>query len=235
MSFEWAFFGMTYNDCNRLSEALSINTTLRQLSLRNSEIDDPKMEIICKALSSNNTLEHLGKSLVSSNHASLKSINADVQHNHLTSASSSLFTQIPRLQYLDVSSNKLQRIECPSTLETLFVHLNPLGDAGITELLESLPSSKLKTLRVDACGLSRESMGPLFSYLSESTCVLKRLNMGNNRDIGEYGGKMIYDFLSSPPGAGKLVQCEVRGCEIETETETAILGAARQVARGVKT
>jgi len=216
MSFEWAFFGMTYNDCNRLSEGLRINTILQHLSIRNSEIDDPKMELLCNALSENNTLQYL-----------------DVQHNQLSSASTGLFAKLHGLRYLDVSSNKLQSLQCPPNLETLLVQMNPLGDAGFIQLLGTLPSDKLTTLRIDACGLSRESMIPLFSYLSAGNCVLKRLGIGNNRDIGEFGGKMIFEHLTSPSGSGKLVQCEVRGCEIESETEEAILGAVRQVARRV--
>ena len=63
INFNWAYFGMTLIDCQRLSDSLKSNTTLVSLSLQSSGMDDDKCRILANAVASNSKLERLGMSL----------------------------------------------------------------------------------------------------------------------------------------------------------------------------
>ena len=59
INFNWAYFGMTLNDCQRLAEAVKKNTTLQTLIIQSSGIDDDKCRILSNALIQNTTISKL--------------------------------------------------------------------------------------------------------------------------------------------------------------------------------
>ena len=59
INFNWAYFGMTINDCIRLADSLQKNFVLTSLSVRSSGIDDDKCRILAEAISKNTVLKHL--------------------------------------------------------------------------------------------------------------------------------------------------------------------------------
>lgn len=59
INFNWAYFGMTLIDCQRLSESLRKNLVLTSLSIKSSGIDDDKCRILAEAISVNTTLKEL--------------------------------------------------------------------------------------------------------------------------------------------------------------------------------
>lgn len=62
INFNWAYFGMTLIDCQRLAECLRKNFVLTSLSVRSSGIDDDKCRILAEAISKNTVLKELSTS-----------------------------------------------------------------------------------------------------------------------------------------------------------------------------
>lgn len=64
LSLEWNSIGVQESDVKILSEALSINGSLRVLDLRSNHIDHTGATHLANMLLQNNTLEDLGESLL---------------------------------------------------------------------------------------------------------------------------------------------------------------------------
>ena len=64
INFNWAYFGMTLIDCQRLADSLRKNLVLTSLSIRSSCIDDDKCRILAESISKNSTLKHLSNNFI---------------------------------------------------------------------------------------------------------------------------------------------------------------------------
>jgi hypothetical protein len=62
MDFNWKNLGMTVGDCKSLAAALKQNSTLKNLIIRSSYIDDTRVRIIAAGLLETKALQRLGKS-----------------------------------------------------------------------------------------------------------------------------------------------------------------------------
>ncbi|XP_034563085.1 NACHT, LRR and PYD domains-containing protein 3-like [Notolabrus celidotus] len=84
-----------------------------------------------------------------------------------------------------------------STLRELDLSNNKLTDGGMVLLSLGLTSSKLETLRLRSCDLTKPSSDVLASVMSSTTCQLKALDLSDN-DILDLGVQKLCSGLGSP-------------------------------------
>ncbi|XP_033839026.1 NLR family CARD domain-containing protein 3-like [Periophthalmus magnuspinnatus] len=96
------------------------------------------------------------------------------------------------------SCGPLASVLSSSSLTHLDLSNNDLQDSGVELLCDGLKSEscRLETLRLNFCGLSPQSCGPLASVLSSSS--LTHLDLSNN-DLQDSGVELLCDGLKSEP------------------------------------
>lgn len=165
-------YELSYDDLEKLADALSKNHTLKSLIIHNQSIKDIGVEVLTKALCSNNKipLKHLDLTgnkiswvgayflaeLLSKKNSSLKYLN--LTFNQIGDSGAARFAKIlednSTLESLLLSTNQItdksilllaSAIEINKTLKTLFLFSNKISDLGAAQLLESIKVNKTLT------------------------------------------------------------------------------------------
>ncbi|XP_026121048.1 NACHT, LRR and PYD domains-containing protein 3-like [Carassius auratus] len=233
---------LTGQCCESLSSALqSSNCVLRELDLRNNDLQDSGVKIISDGLKSQNCqlqklslagcnltgqcCESLSSSLQSSNCVlrELDLSNNDLQDSGVKIISDGLKSQNCQLQKLSLAgcnltaqcceslSSALQSSNC--VLRELDLRNNHLQDSGVKIISDGLKSQncQLQKLSLAVCNLTAQCCESLSSALQSSNCVLRELDLRNN-DLQDSGVKIISDGLKSQNC--QLQKLSLAGCKL---------------------
>ncbi|XP_067084487.1 NACHT, LRR and PYD domains-containing protein 12-like isoform X1 [Osmerus mordax] len=241
--------GVTEEGCASLASALRSNpSTLRELDLRNNDLQIPEMQLLsdlqwnplCKLetlrVSSCNITEEACASLASalkskpSSPRELDLSNKDLRKSDMKLLSAVLRSPLWNLETLRLNDCNLSERCCEalasalpsSELTELDLSNNNLGDSGMKLLSAGLgnPLCKLETLRLSGCHITEEGCASLGSVL-KSTSFLRQLDPSNN-DLKDAGMKLLSAGLGNP--LCKLETLRLSGCHI-TEEGCASLGS----------
>ncbi|XP_052390341.1 NACHT, LRR and PYD domains-containing protein 3-like [Carassius gibelio] len=161
---------LTAQCCERLSSALqSSNCVLRELDLRNNDLQDSGVKFISDGLKSPNCqLQILSLALC-----------------NLTA------------QCCERLSSALQSSNC--VLRELDLRNNDLQDSGVKFISDGLksPNCQLQILRLSGCMVTEEGCGYLSSALSSNPSHLRELDLSYNHP-GESGVKLLKHKLQDP-------------------------------------
>ncbi|XP_052402550.1 NACHT, LRR and PYD domains-containing protein 3-like isoform X3 [Carassius gibelio] len=236
---------LTAQCCESLSSALqSSNCVLRELDLRNNDLQDSGVKIISDGLKRQNCqlqilslalcnltaqcCESLSSALQSSNCVlrELDLRNNDLQDSGVKIISDGLKTQNCQLQKLSLAgcyltaqcceslSSALQSSNC--VLRELDLSNNDLQDSGVKIISDGLKSQncQLQKLSLAGCNLTAQCCESLSSSLQSSNCVLRELDLSNN-DLQDSGVKIISDGLKSQNC--QLQKLRLSGCMVSEE------------------
>ncbi|KTF86823.1 hypothetical protein cypCar_00044688 [Cyprinus carpio] len=188
--------GVTEAGCVSLSKALSLNPShLRVLDLSWNNIGDSGVKHLCAAL------EKVHCAL-----ETLKLSTCIIKTEGFGSLASVLRSN-SHLRELDLGNNRP-------------------GDQG-AELLSAVlqhPNCRLKTLRLDKCGMTERSCTALASALSSKTCSLTDLDLSIN-DLQDSGVKKLSAGLQNPHCT--LEKLRLSNCNVTHEGVTALTEALK--------
>uniref|UniRef100_H3CIQ7 NACHT LRR and PYD domain-containing protein n=1 Tax=Tetraodon nigroviridis TaxID=99883 RepID=H3CIQ7_TETNG len=199
---------------------------LRELDLRENNLKDPGVELLCSGLESPNChLETLrliccGLSEISCSHL-VSALKSNPSHKelllHFGVLKSSNITHLCLFSNHFICNHSLFRlrscglseISCshlgsalkssPSHLRELDLSYNNLEGPGVELLCSGLesPNCHLETLRLICCGLSEISCSHLVSALKSNPSHLRELDLSGN-NLEDPGVKLLSDLVTSP-------------------------------------
>uniref|UniRef100_A0A8C9XMF9 NACHT domain-containing protein n=1 Tax=Sander lucioperca TaxID=283035 RepID=A0A8C9XMF9_SANLU len=228
-SFRLSGCNLSATSCEALSSVLtSQSSSLRELDLSNSDLEDSGVKLVSAGVNSPNcTLETLRLVYC---HFSQSSIlreldlsNNELQDSGVELVSAGLNAPQCRLETLRLSGCKLTERSCEdlssvlssqsSSLRELDLSNNELQDSGVKQLLAGLksPHCRLETLRLSGCNLSERSYEDLSSVLSSQSSSLRELDLSNN-DLQESGVKLVSTGLKNPQC--RLKSLMLSGCNL---------------------
>lgn len=108
--------------------------------------------------------------------------------------------QIANLSGCNLTVNccdSLSSVISASQIQELDLSHNPLTDSGIIVLCSAIKDSKIVTIRLKSCSLSKQSAEYFSSLLSSASCQLKDLDLSDN-DFGDTGVQKLCEGLGSP-------------------------------------
>ncbi|EGF81973.1 hypothetical protein BATDEDRAFT_87058 [Batrachochytrium dendrobatidis JAM81] len=193
INFSWAYFGMTLNDCVRLSEYLKVSN-LSKLTVRASAVDDDKCRVLCHALLLNTTLTHL-----------------DLSHNKIGDSGACGLAKVisaPQtvMSVLHLSNNSIgltgaqsmgKSLTVNTSLRQLDLRLNRLGDGGGHALCTSLVKNKTVTeVDISGNGLGVRSVTALCELLKRNGEALTQLDISCNK-LGNHSHSVIMEGSAS--------------------------------------
>ncbi|XP_052459785.1 uncharacterized protein LOC128017649 isoform X13 [Carassius gibelio] len=220
--------GLSEQHCEIVSSALqSSNCVLRELDLRNNDLQDSGVKFISDGLKSPNCqlqilslagcnltaqcCERLSSALQSSNCVlrELDLRNNDLQDSGVEFISDGLKSPNCQLQILRLSGCMVTEEGCgylssalssnPSHLRELDLSYNHPGESGVKLLKHKLqdPNYKLQILKLSGCMVTEEGCGYLSSALSSNPSHLRELDLSYNHP-GESGVKLLKHKLQDP-------------------------------------
>ncbi|XP_072547034.1 uncharacterized protein [Salminus brasiliensis] len=247
--------GLTYNSCDALCSALqSVNSSLKELDLRNSDLRSIGVELLSDGLKSSHckleTLRLVGCSLwndscealcsaLQSVNSSLKELdlsNNDLQDSGVELLSAGLKSSHCKLETLRLAMCNLEVNSCGNlgsvlqsvnfSLKELDLSRNDLQDSGVELLSAGLKSShsKLETLRLAMCNLGGKSCESLGSALQSVNSSLKELDLSSN-DLQDSGVELLSAGLKS--SHCKLKTLRLSGCMVSEEGCSSLASALK--------
>ncbi|XP_076875737.1 NACHT, LRR and PYD domains-containing protein 3-like isoform X2 [Brachyhypopomus gauderio] len=217
--------GLTEESCKSLISVLQTKNSLKELEIKNNDLQDSGVEQLCAGLKSSNCkLEILRLSLCGLTKESCKSLisllqtenslkvleinNNDLQDSGVKQLCAGLKSSKSKLEILRLSGCGLTEESCKSltsvlqtenSLKELEINYNDLKDSGVEQLCAGLKSSnsKLEILRLSGCLVTEEGCSSLASALSLNPSHLKELDLTYNHP-GDSGVKVLSARLEDP-------------------------------------
>ncbi|XP_067283772.1 NACHT, LRR and PYD domains-containing protein 12-like isoform X2 [Pseudorasbora parva] len=215
---------LTAQSCKSLSSVLqSSNSVLRELDLRNNDLQDSGVKFLSDGLKSNCKLEILRfstckltaqsceslSSVLQSSNSVLRELdlsNNDLQDSGVKFLSDGLKRNC-RLEILRFSTCNLTALSCESlssalqtsnpVLRELDLSNNDLQDSGVKIIFDRLKRCKLEILRLSGCMVTEEGCHYLSSALRSNPSHLRELDLSYNHP-GDSGVKLLSETLTHP-------------------------------------
>lgn len=209
---------LTREAAGHLGRALSINTSLQKLCLRNCQFDDSALPILFLGMQHNNYIHELyilqcdlsepcNADVVSASVPLLKLKSLCLIDTRLTLGGLRFLVdnieRTPSLTQLNLSINR--KVGMPSAIRLI-------GD-----VLESTKMINLTSVSLSSCALDPHCVGELTKSLEENS-TLTSLNLSGNR-FGDDGAKHLRYLLERNQNIKELI---VKGCDITKRQQKAI-------------
>jgi len=196
LDLKWNLIGLL--GVQSLGTALSTNTTLTSVNLEGNEITEEGAVAMAESLSSNTTLRIFeikdnsigdeGVSALSKGLGKTGLIHLDVTSNNITSAGAEQLAQ----HFLSVADG-------PSTLETIIINNNPIGDQGATSIAKALVgNNSLKSLQLRNCSIDEDGILALIGTLTNEQHTVTEVDLNLN-PCGVRGQIALNDMLLTKP------------------------------------
>ncbi|XP_041813928.1 NACHT, LRR and PYD domains-containing protein 12-like isoform X2 [Chelmon rostratus] len=223
---------LSHRSCEALASVLSSkSSSLRELDLSNNNLQSSGVMLLSFGLASPQCrLEILRLSRCEVTESDCSSLAAALSSNpsHLKELDLcyprkkvllSRRTPLPLRQlpgYSELIATCCPNVEQYHSLRELDLSNNHLQDSGLKLLSAGLesPHSRLETLRLSFCNLSKRSCAYLASVLSSKFCNLKNLDLSDN-DLEDSGVTMLSTGLESP--YCRLETLRLPGCLVTKE------------------
>ncbi|XP_067883853.1 dynein regulatory complex subunit 5-like [Heterodontus francisci] len=212
MNFEWNIFLFTYQDCFSLAKAIHSCKTLKVLKLPRNRIDDEKLRVLVKYML---------------NHPSL--VELDLSHNLIEDNGAKVVAKLlhkTKLEKVNLCNNRISaygaraiayKVRRFSTLKSLNIRLNQIGDEGGEALARALMKSSVEEINLASNELT-ESVAIIFSELLMKNQTLTSIDLSCN-NLGLEGGKQLQEGMSKNR---TLMEFDLRLTDIGQEHEYAI-------------
>ncbi|XP_072553440.1 NACHT, LRR and PYD domains-containing protein 12-like [Salminus brasiliensis] len=120
----------------------------------------------------------------------------------------------------------------PFHLRELDLSYNFTGNEALTELFALLPDSRIETLRISGCKMTKEGCAFLESAISSKPCHLRYLDLSDN-SIGDYGAGLFSTLLRSKNC--KIEDLRLEKCNITWKSCRILQGASVSTSWCLKT
>ncbi|XP_030636226.1 NACHT, LRR and PYD domains-containing protein 12-like [Chanos chanos] len=248
---------LTEQSCEAVASVLqSVNCPLRELDLRDNDLQDSGVKLLCVGLKNPHCkleiLRLAGCKLTEQSCEAvasvLQSVNCplrelDLSNNDLQDSGVKILCvglknplcklEILRLagcnlteQSCEAVASVLQSVNCP--LRELDLSNNDLQDSGVKLLCVGLENSrcKLEILRLAGCKLTKQSCEAVASVLQSVNCPLRELDLSNN-DLQDSGVKLLCVGLKNPHC--KLEILRLAGCKLTEQSCEAVASVLQSV------
>jgi len=211
MDFKWAMFGMTSNDCGRLSRGLRDYSTLSTLVVNRSHVGDSKCRTLCYFLMNNKTLKKM-----------------DLSHNSIGDSGARAIAKLLNgnsvLEEVDLRDNKIRAVGAKALgkalstnklMRSLNVRLNRFEDLGGRNFFDAAARNEtLLELNVSSNGLGKKTSTALCDFLDHNPSLV-HIDISCN-ELGEEAGRLILEGLD---GNTVLKTMDMRLTKFDKETE----------------
>uniref|UniRef100_A0A3B1JQE1 NACHT domain-containing protein n=1 Tax=Astyanax mexicanus TaxID=7994 RepID=A0A3B1JQE1_ASTMX len=222
--------GLTEDSLKVLCSALqNANSSLKELDLSNSDLQDSGVELISTELKNSHckletlrlalcnlggkSCKHLGSALqsVTSSLKMLDLSNNDLKDPGVELLSTGLKSSHCKLETLrlacEILALTIQSVNC--TLKELDLSNNDLQDSGVELISPPIPS--LSFCRLSGCMATYEGCSSLASALKSNSSYLRELDLTYNHP-GESGVKLLSELLEDPQCKLEKLQTSVNMC-----------------------
>lgn len=213
MNFDWSLFQFTRRDCAYLSRALENCSSLVELRLTKSCLDDHRARLLHKYLRNHRGLQILDLSFNKIGDRGIKALSKLLHHS----------SPVPLVNF-NLADNLITEeggiymgliLQHNSRLKSLSLRLNNLCDRGAESFFISLRRNDcLEKLCMSASSLTIDSATGISDMLEKNT-GLRELDISCNT-FGIEGGKILYEGLTANPS---LTVLDLRLCGVGQENE----------------
>ncbi|GMF18823.1 unnamed protein product [Phytophthora lilii] len=212
------------SDFVRLASAIAGNSQLQELYLSGHQVGALGLEAFADCLAKNSTLKHLSLGSESLGDEAVKTLSAGLARNG-QSALESWDLEFKSLG-VEGASAIAELLRTNTSLTTLTLSRNQIGDAGVEKLAAGLSENAgatLKELHVTDVGISGAGLDALAPLLATESCSLETLQLSFN--ALDKATSKFFGALATNKSVKKL---QLKECKLTDEHVAAFAAALKQ-------